>query len=168
MSNESNTQGENEQLQPSIHLGGPFHPVVVQTNQGAEHFYGASMRDFLASNAPSEVPDWFKCTGLLELPALPKIPTLMQALESSPGFDSIKGKAEAVDEVLDYLHEGVEPERQPLKDIVAFARDMIGAARDAFKAAEQHRRQVMDENAARRFFAWRWHYADQMLKARGY
>lgn len=168
MSNEANTQGENEQLQPSIHLGGPFHPVVVQTDQGAEHFYGASMRDYLASNAPSEVPDWFKCTGLLELPALPKIPEFIQALKSSPGFDSIKDNGEAVAEALDFLHAGLEPESQPLKDIVAFARDMIGAALDAHKAAEQHRRQVMGENAARRYFAWRWHYADQMLKARGY
>ncbi|CDN87381.1 hypothetical protein BN948_01803 [Hydrogenophaga intermedia] len=125
---------------------------------------GMTLRDCFAAHAPAEPPGWFSISDKLEPPPSVQVPSVMEALKASPGFNDLS--EEQKDVAVNCVAEG-EDHPDELEAIVAFANDMREAAMKASKEAEAIAATVDIENEARRYFAWRWHYATKMIEARG-
>lgn len=128
--------------------GGPAFPHAGHDNDGM------SQRDYFAARAPTEIPHWFAHD---ETP-LPWILPVHTALELQPGFAELSPEGKAT------LSEWVRDGSWDLDDLLA----PIGeAANKAISESRKNREQAEEEREAARYFAWRWHYADAMLRWRG-
>ena len=112
------------------------------------------VRDYFAAHAPTEVPDWFKHPDQAEVPEL---------LSNAAALQQVPELAECSQEDKRRLREWMlDPHydiEQPLMAIGARAFQLKDEVRIEREAA-------IAFNRAARWFAWRWHYADVMLKAR--
>lgn len=173
---ENNDWNRQQAEQESIGDGGPAYarsaawsPSGTSASKSQE---GATLRDYFAARAPAEIPNWFMWHGQMPVPAVPQVPSVIQALRTAPGFsvlediEATEDREEQIGEAYICVDTGGEP-RPELAEIVKFARDMIASAEQAAASARAAARQIEAENEAMRYFAWRWHYANQMLRARG-
>lgn len=129
--------------------GGPAFP----RDHASDGHNGMSLRDYFAAKAPTEIPDWFRCSGQ----PVPSAPTTEQALQQVKGFDSFSYSQK--DTLRAWL-------RDPVFDLEADIADIGAAANEIMRLAELDRENVRRENTAARYYAWRWAYADAMLNAR--
>lgn len=131
-----------------IDHGGPAFPVPYHPQEGIKTVNpkGMKLRAYFAVRAPEEIPAWFKGPALraVKLP-VPDAAIAEEAAEwnRDPCYD--------LDGVFD------DGERQRLAREYSDAMDKYGSEIVAAQA----------EMEVARYFAWRWHYADMMLAARG-
>jgi hypothetical protein len=113
---------------------------------------GMTLRDYFAAHAP-EVPEWFKF-------ATPPLPTPLHysvALTMVPGYRDLYDRDRNT--LRTWMSDGsydIEPPLQAIGD----------AAHRLIAERNLQMQEAMRANAAGRFFAWRWYYADQMLAGR--
>lgn len=146
-------------------LGGPIHPIVMNLPDGGViHFSGMTARDYYAAHAPSEIPGWFDLADPLELVDEPDIPMRWSALKASPGWEaaSDQEKDEAHAALID-LMDGNDVVDSPAAKIARFAHDLIEAGKKANDEAVERNALIQKQNLARRYFAWRRFYAEQMI-----
>lgn len=105
-------------------------------------FGGITVRDWFAAHAPTEIPRWFQYQPSTPRPELPD---KYKELD-----DKQRRELEAGD--------GWPEEGEASDEVVAFANRM----RVAHEAQERWER----KRDADRFIAWRWHYADLMIRGR--
>lgn len=148
--------------------GGPAFPVEcswsgdkphgLQTGPASGWETGLSVRDWFATHAPTDVPPWFR---LENAPQVPRLIGAEDALKIAPGYDTLTKDDRR--KVLDWLCDPcweVDDEVSPeVASIAHCAMDSINAARAAHDAA-------IVEIEVMRLIAWRWHYADLMIRAR--
>lgn len=114
-----------------------------------------SLLDYFAAHAPVQVPDWFRHPD-----AFP-VPPMLGCLEACEADENCARLTPLQRAVLETWLDGERVEYLP-PDLAA-----IGQAID-----ERYLKNALDveqartANAAARWFAWRWHYAATMLKAR--
>jgi hypothetical protein len=107
-----------------------------------ERYETLTMRDYFAANAPAEIPDWFRH----EEPPRDYPP--------QPDWRDIKDREQA-EIAANWLSDGCYDLPESLRWFAA-----------AVKQHRDSREQWGRENAAERFFQWRWHYADMMIASR--
>lgn len=100
----------------------------------------AHMREFFAAHAPQQIPDWFKGERSGDLPSVPDAPLGWGAAKSAEFLELKEGRLERA---------ASSPEVMAFFDIWRVARDAQAAWRD--------------RQREKKYFAWRWHYADQMM-----
>jgi hypothetical protein len=133
---------------PKVHDGGPAFARPMGSAPGRYNASqeGMTLREYFAVRAPQEIPDWFKGPALraIKLP-VPDAAIADEAAEwnRDPCYD--------LDGVFD------DGERQRLAREYSDAMNNYGSEIVAAQA----------EMEVARYFAWRWHYADMMLAARG-
>lgn len=121
-------------------LNEPAFPILGAC---AEHqFCGMTLRDYFAAHAPDKIPDWFKGEYAADMPIEPVVPSSWSAAQSAEFSDLKEGM----------LLAAVSPE----------VADFYGT----WKLAHEQRAAWRDRQRARKYFSWRWHYADMMLKER--
>lgn len=122
--------------------GGPAFPTVDANRPEDYGTHGMSLRDYFATKAPADIPSWFKYEPPTELPSIPDFRNeLPRELHSE-----WEGLGDWLDD-----HE-VDPA------VLAF--------RDRHESALEARDQWLRARETGRYFAWRWYYADAMLRAR--
>jgi len=99
-----------------------------------------STRDFFAAHAP-DVPDWFKYEAKTNRPVMPAVPDSFTS-EQRQALDNF------------VCHETCHDR---------FVSQFVRRRQEA-KAAQEAWRDACRE---KKFFAWRWHYADQMMEMSG-
>lgn len=146
-------------------LGGPVHPLVVDLpGGGAMQFGGLTARDYYAAHAPSEIPFWFDLADPMPELDVPATPTRWEALKDSPGWEEAHDEVkEAAHRYLIDLMDEVEPGDGPAGEMAAFAHDLILAANRAQNEVLERNAVIQKQNLARRYFAWRRFYAEQMV-----
>lgn len=105
-----------------------------------------SRRDYFAANAPADPPEWFQ--PVIDEPPLPEMPPLPPAL----------GNADHAQKVAAHGF---------------FARQYAGSQsyelakeyEQAFNAWKEQCNQVQFARDERRYFAWRWYYAEKVIEA---
>lgn len=122
--------------------GGPAFPIVTDYGKRMENAEGISARDYFASRAPAEIPDWFQIEPLSAAPHLPSD----EHLTNGQRFEC------------EDLRNGIKEEEDVTIEALTYHREYVAAE------AELHQWQM--EHDAARYFAWRWHYADMMLEGR--
>ncbi|KWC56541.1 hypothetical protein [Burkholderia ubonensis] len=115
----------------------------IYTEATARASAGMTLRDFFAAKAPGEIPVWFKYVPVVPRPEVP-VPREILPADQCKEFE---GLGEWLDE------EDVSPEVNEFHERYVLAH----RAAEAWDA----------EQVVARYFAWRWHYADMMLRARG-
>lgn len=118
--------------------GGPAFPAICHSVNGVPLHPGMTVRDYFGAHAP-EMPSWFQCEPSRPRPLIPS-------------------RAELTDEQRRELEEYELADGNASPEVMDFA-DRRRAATDAIAAWEQ-------EQKAHNFIAWRWHYADMMVRAR--
>lgn len=131
----------NESSKPAD--GGPAFPLGANEYAGHSPVWGMSLRDYFAIRAPSEIPDWFRLTPATERPVVP-IPHECLTDEQYLEWEGLG----------DWINPDDASEEVKAFDV------RYEKARDAAAVWDS-------ELLACRYFAWRWAYADAMLKARG-
>ena len=134
-------------MSTTLDTGGPAFPFPVL--HGSKAPAGMSLRDYFAAHAP-EVPPWFTWA------ALPQGLNITDALRLQPGYSALT--LADLERLRESEHEGdLELVDLPdhLKPIAAAANQ---AARDSWAA----RSAAEESRKAKRFFEWRWYYADQV------
>lgn len=131
--------------------GGPAFPCAEasQNNSTGEttvHQWGrpgVTMRDYFAARAPLEIPAWFQG---------PESRVLIRPL---PG-----------DRIVPWVENWLRDPCYDLADVVEDdARDEAIAFEALMREFWAAQTRVKQEREIARYFAWRWHYADQMLAA---
>ncbi|CAB3784613.1 hypothetical protein [Pararobbsia alpina] len=125
-----------------IENGGQAFPWCGDLNETPFISLGATLRDYFAVRAPAEIPDWFKHAPATSRPVIP-VPHASLTSEQYKEWDGL-------DEWLE------------LSDVSNEVREFHAKYKAAIDAAYAWDR---DQEIAR-YFAWRWRYADSMLKAR--
>jgi hypothetical protein len=145
--------------------GGPAFPCECggdpKTNehQTGSHLwqqYGMTLLDYFAARAPLEIPAWFR-------PSLPSVRDQTAHLRKA-----------IIDEVvqLPRLRDAIQSWRKApcydLKDAGESREEKAWLAKyqGAFEDYEEACAAQRVSNDQARYFAWRWHYAAEMLKAR--
>lgn len=123
--------------QPTI-----LHPVSARPLIHGQD--GMSLREYFAARAPAEIPEWFGGPPVRNV-ARPYCPS------------------EIASEVAEWL-------RDPCYDLDGVFDDeprqqMAKAYQDATNQYDQEVVVAQGEQVIARYYAWRWHYADQMLNA---
>lgn len=137
-------------------LGGPAFPnvEVSQHHFGQPDGYmGLSARDYFAARAPADIPDWFQIENDTPMPK--RLDRRAALHEVAPELE-----VEVRNSILNWMSD-------PCFDMDVAARQEIGDR--AFAAMENREAEIsawLNRRQARRYFAWRWHYADQMLLER--
>lgn len=113
-----------------------------------------TLRDLYALHAPEEVPGWFEFQGS-DAPPLPEAPGGLSDRAADLAF-RIRGN-----EIYDigWAVAAASINETEASSLRAYRDDLIAA----LSARQAHAKTVQ----AQRFIAWRWHYADLMLAARG-
>jgi hypothetical protein len=112
-------------------------------------------RDYFAAHAPQEIPDWFQPPG----EPVPAVAHRYFFLQADERWNALTTEAKRL-----HLDEHDEMGAEHVSDPVV--REVIVSA--TARTAENHEavKKANARNEAARYFAWRWHYADQMLAAR--
>lgn len=100
-------------------------------------------RDYFAAHAPLPIPDWFKGEPGNNMPLIPDVPASWGAAQSAEFVDLKEGRGlivNAAPEVADF-----------------YARWLV---------AKNKQNVWRDQMRERKYFAWRWYYADQMIASR--
>jgi hypothetical protein len=113
----------------------------------------ASLRDHFAAHAP-EVPPWFRWANL------PVGLSITDALRLQPGYLSLSMQDIETLRLSD--NDGV----LELDDLPTHLHAIAAAANKASRESWEARSAAEKVREPERFFAWRWYYADQMLKHR--
>jgi hypothetical protein len=127
--------------------GGPAYPSEIVAGRGPmgeavkQHHPGMSLRQYYAAHAPA-VPDWFKYNHD-ERPPSPHLSELT--------FDQA---------VQFKMWMSLRPPKEPLDPAV---KDFIERKKSSKEELDEWR----DRMREAKFFAWRWHYADMMMKTGG-
>lgn len=118
---------------------------------------GMSLRAYFAARAPTEIPDWF----IMPADQLPSRVLAIHrdvALEQQCGFATLPEDDKRT--LREWLRDGVWDLPERLELIGHGAAAMLEVNRAEVIASEADRRAAV-------YFAWRWHYADMMVKAGG-
>ena len=109
------------------------------------------LRAYFAAHAPNEIPNWF----VFERPPIRPAISRWHALAKVPGFEALstEGKRDAAAWLADPCYDPSDD----IEPICKEAQRLMGLDQDRFEAERR-------AAEAARYFAWRWHYADQMLK----
>jgi hypothetical protein len=132
--------------QQPVNDGGPAFPVVAENGLG--HISdGMTLRDYLAAHAPEEIPYWFESKrNEIVVPQFPQYNTL-------PDVDKNDGYSYAENDV-------------PLPENASEALKEYAKKVEAYNLARVAHKKREEELVVEHYFAWRYYYADQMLKAR--
>jgi hypothetical protein len=116
----------------------PAFPLFIPENESPRGFnaQGMTLRDYFAAKAP-KVPKWFEADK-------PKTPRNFSSMSKS-----IKDKYDS--EHSEWFDRPTEEERKEV---------------NLWEESWTQYKKLDNEYPAKRFFAWRWYYADQMLKDR--
>lgn len=118
--------------------GGPAFPLFEACQHGITRAeYGMSLREWYATHAP-QCPEWFKHEPESPCPFVPKPDRLKTSQRDELGLLGIWLDASQVDPA-----------------VAAFARE-----RDI---AESEKRRWINQQKEKKFFAWRWYYAEMMI-----
>ncbi len=116
---------------------------------------GMTLRDWFATHAPTEIPAWF--THGDDLPPLPGVLYAEVTLEQQTGYAGLS-----------------EPDKEHLRqwlmdgswDLDDHLEAIGNAANSAITQSRQDRDNAAQQRKADRYIAWRWHYADMMIRSR--
>jgi hypothetical protein len=100
-------------------------------------------RDYFAAHAPLPIPDWFKGEYSGDMPAIPDVPAHWSALQSAQFSD---------------LKEGIS--------MIANASREVAEFYSIWLDAKGKHAAWRDRQREKKYFSWRWHYADQMMASR--
>lgn len=100
-------------------------------------------RDYFAMHAPMSIPDWFKGEYSGDMPRIPDAPSHWGAAEAAQLSD---------------LKAGI--------GFVSTARQEVAEFFALYLAARDKQNAWRDRQRERKYFAWRWYYADMMIAAR--
>lgn len=166
---EAQAQGFGNQFADSLaNRGGTVHPFGVDLpTGGVVHFSGLTVRDYYAAHAPNEIPHWFTLADPLPLVPVPHVPGLLGALKTAPGWEEADQQLQdAALAALHNLFDGFDNAgNSPADQLAAFAFDVIQATTHASDIAQEQNATIERQNLARRYFAWRRFYGDQMVVA---
>lgn len=101
------------------------------------------LRDYFAAHAPLPVPDWFKGESGKAMPTVPDAPSYWNAAQAAQFSD---------------LKQGI--------GLVSHAAREVAEFYAIYLAAKARHAAWRDEQREKKYFAWRWHYADQMMANR--
>jgi hypothetical protein len=115
-----------------------------------------TLRDYFAAQAPDDIPDWFVIDA--DEPLLPMVLSTSAALNMQPGYADLSEtlKKELREWMNDCSWELDEPNQSTI------GRAALRAIKESADARDSERRARKE----RRYFAWRWYYADAMLALR--
>lgn len=137
---------------------GPAFPHVIPSprcDEPHQVIEGLTKREWYATHAPAVVPDWFADAND-GLPPLPHIPDTAAALAMVPGSNALSDCDR--NEVLAWMRDGVWDLPPHTAEFGRAAQAELERARTEYRDEAARRRE------AARFIAWRWHYADMMVK----
>lgn len=127
-------------------------PVV--DSKGTPATNGMLLLDYFAARAPEQIPEWFRPEDAVSVP-LPL--GRLDALDMQPGYQALP---EADRTALErYMQDAYDEPREEIADFGTAAYAAVAKRREEIKAAIQ-------ANEAARYFAWRWHYALNMIRTR--
>lgn len=101
------------------------------------------LRDYFAAHAPLPIPDWFKGDPGNNMPLIPDVPTHFGAAQASQFVD---------------LKHGV--------GLVAHASPEVAEFYSRWLIAKNKQSVWKDQQREKKYFAWRWYYANQMMASR--
>jgi hypothetical protein len=133
-------------------LDDPFGTLLPPNAQAT--YSGMSLRDYFAAHAPTEIPAWFVYGD--DRPPIPHILDIGSALALQPGLADLFDFEQ--ENLRQWLYDGSWDLEPKLEAIGHAASKAIAESREARRAAEEQRE-------ADRYFAWRWHYADNMIRS---
>lgn len=144
---------------PEIRHDGPAFP-----SPGV--YEGMTLRQWFAAHAPDHIPEWYRCA----LTEPPLVPNPRQAVAAVIGD---RGLAEKFDiEAISTIANGLADDSDDYGDTSELPLDhpsSIGrAACQMIEGVRQQRETMVRENQGIRYFSWRWHYADVMVRMGGY
>lgn len=126
---------------------------------------GMTLLQWYAAHAPERVPEWYQC-ALNELPQVPGASQAVRLVIGERGLaekfdlEAINGIANSLDDY-EWADEDLYLPQDHPKSIAKAASDYIWALRE-------QREQVVRENQGLRYFHWRWHYAEVMVRMGGF
>lgn len=126
----------------------------VPDSKGTPATNGMLLMDYFAAHAPQEIPAWFKHPDQFEIP---QQIGRDQALNQQPGYSQLSEAEQK--EVHDYLTDPWEDAPEALVLMAHAALDAAAKRREEIGAA-------ICANEGARYFAWRWHYARNMILTR--
>ncbi len=145
-------------MDPIDKTGGPAFPMIrdMRHSPDWDHEPGMNLRDWFATHAPTEIPNWFK-----HEPANPRARVLSceEAVRFAPDFSA---------RTLDEINQAEDWLRDPFSDPIGRP-ELVRACWDAMRAIANSRNLFESgarQTEAERYIAWRWHYADLMLQRR--
>jgi hypothetical protein len=103
----------------------------------------ADLRAYFATHAPQSIPDWFKGERTTSVPAIPDAPSHWGAAQASQFADLKNGTG-----------------------LVSHASPEVADFYARWLAAKDRQNAWRDQQRERKYFAWRWYYADQMMASR--
>lgn len=115
--------------------------IDYPSNSVMQYYAGMTLRDYFAARAPQPAPDWFKHEPSSKRPVAPDAALLT---------DAQREQLAGLGDYYDFTDVDAE--------VVAFA-EARDAAAEALEAWRNEQRRI-------KFFAWRWFYADMMIKTR--
>lgn len=137
--------------------GGPAFPLAAKftdaQGDAVAVAHGMTLRDWYATYAP-EAPDWFVDSSVEQAPSRINPALYVQTL---PGYKSLSKEARS--SLGAWMRDGTW-------DLEGAEAVLANEATEAATRRDIDIARIERSNAARRFFAWRWHYADQMLAGR--
>jgi len=111
-----------------------------------------SLRNYLAANAPTEIPEWFRPN----LPAIPLYKGPAGFLTDDPRYKALTREQQRI--LFDWMHDsGYDID----ESLMALGRE----AYDKHAQLERDRERISDEREEARYFKWRWYYAENMVGA---
>jgi hypothetical protein len=101
------------------------------------------LREYFAAHAPLPIPDWFKGDHGNNMPLIPDAPSHWGAAEASQFVD---------------LKNGI--------GLVIHAKQEVAEFYACWLVAKSKQAAWKDQMREKKYFAWRWYYADQMIASR--
>ena len=140
--------------EPAADRPTPFRATPLYAFPRDHGAHGMTLRDYYAAHAP-QVPPWFAWA------ALPEGLNITAALRQQADYNALTIQD------LERLRESENDGEFILADLPQHLVPIADAANRAAFASWRERSAAEERRTADRFFAWRWHYADQMLATRG-
>lgn len=141
--------------------GGPAFPVLPPLGPDGTSAVGypyvsggMTLRDWFATHAPTQIPAWFSAGPYQPLP---QVPSPHDALKAQAGWRQLTDRDQNT--LRTWIADAVFELSDGLAVIGWGAQKMID---EAMAAAVK----IQSQNEAQRYIAWRWAYADMMLKGR--
>lgn len=114
-----------------------------------------SLRAYFAANAPTEIPKWFKpdLDRVLPLPPAPEVPLEIKVAVKEAGTSIFLDK------------EGLPDVYLPVEVFNDDMRQLFQSYRADYQAWAKKAAEIDQKRTEYPYFAWRWYYAEQMIKA---